>query len=128
MILLNQIVQVIRCSQLGVLLYLVFARHLAHGSMRCGIDIQSDADGSTPVGVERLAEDCLGRCNVSLWTQPEVDCFALLVHGTVEIDPSAAHLQICLVDAPRAASLACIASQLFSHSWTYHWTQRMMVV
>jgi hypothetical protein len=78
--------------------------------MRCGVGIQSDADGSTPVGAERLAEECLGRRNVSLWTQPEVDRIALLVHGTVEIDPSAAHLQIRLVDAPRVASLACIAS------------------
>src|ERR1700679_359411 len=78
--------------------------------MRCSIAIQSDADGGTPVGAERLAEECLGRRNVSLWTQPEVDCIALLVHGTVEIDPSAAHLQVCLVDAPGAANFACIAS------------------
>jgi len=78
MILLNQIVQVSLCSQFGMLPYLVFARHLAHCAMRCGIAIQSDADGSTPVGAERLAEERLGRRNVSLWTQPEVDCIASL--------------------------------------------------
>src|SRR5258708_39802237 len=110
MILLDQIVQVFRCSQLGVLPYLVFARHLAPCAMRCGIAIQSDADGSTPVGAERFAEERLGRRNVSLWTQPEVDCIALLVHCTVEIDPSAAHLQVRLVYAPGAANFACIAS------------------
>jgi hypothetical protein len=35
---------------------------------------------------------------------------ALLVHATVEIDPSAAHLQVRLVYAPGAAIFACIAS------------------
>jgi hypothetical protein len=78
--------------------------------MRWGIAIQSDADGSTPVGAERLVEECLGRRNVSLWTQPEVDCIALLVHDTAEIDPSAAHLQVRLVYAPGAANFAYIAS------------------
>ena len=44
----------------------VFAWHLAHCSMRCGIAIQRNANGSTPVGAERLAEERLGRRNVSL--------------------------------------------------------------
>jgi hypothetical protein len=51
-----------------------------------------------------------GRCHVSLWTQTEVNCIAVLVHCTVEIDPAAAHLQLGLVDAPGAANFACIAS------------------
>ena len=62
------------------------------------------------MGAERLAEERLGRRNVSLWTQPEVDGIALLVHGTVEIGPSSAHLQVRLIYASGAANFACIVS------------------
>jgi hypothetical protein len=62
------------------------------------------------LGAKGFAEERLGRCHVSLWTQAEVNCIVLLVHCTVEIDPAAAHLQVGLVDAPGAANLACIAS------------------
>jgi hypothetical protein len=67
--------------------------------------IQSDAEGSTPLGAKGFPEERLGRCHVSLWTQTEVNCIALLVHCTVEIDPAAGHLQVGLVDAPGAPTL-----------------------
>jgi hypothetical protein len=78
--------------------------------MRCGIAIQCDAEGSTPLCAERFAEERLGRCNISLWTQPEVHSIALPVHGTVEMGPSPAHLQVRLVYAPGSRSFANLCS------------------
>jgi hypothetical protein len=67
-ILFDQIVQVFRRSQLGVLPCLVFLCHLAHCSVRCGLAIQGDANWCPPLGSKRLAERRLGRCDVSCRT------------------------------------------------------------
>ena len=64
----DQIVQVFRRSQLGVLPCLVFLCHLAHCSVRCGLAIQGDANWCPPLGSKRLAERRLGRCDVSCRT------------------------------------------------------------
>jgi hypothetical protein len=43
-------------------------------------------------------------------TETEIHGIAIPVHGTVQINPSSAHLQIRLVDTPGSADFACIAS------------------
>jgi hypothetical protein len=64
-ILLDQIVQVFRRSQLGVLPCLVFPWHLAHCSVRCGVAIQCDTDRYAFLGTKRFAEKSLGCRDVS---------------------------------------------------------------
>jgi hypothetical protein len=64
-ILLDQIVQVFRRSQLGVFPCLVFPWHLAHCSVRCGVAIQCDTDRYAFLGTKRFAEKSLGCRDVS---------------------------------------------------------------
>lgn len=67
-VLFDQIVQVFRRSQLGVLPCVVFAWHLAHCSMRRSVAIQCDTNRRAFLGTKRLAEERLGRRDVSGWT------------------------------------------------------------
>src|ERR1017187_9856208 len=96
-ILLDQIVQVFRRSQLGVLPCLVFPWHLAHCSVRCGVAIQCDTDRRAFLGTKRLAEERLGCRDVSGRAESEVGGVAIPVYGTIQIDPSSSHFQVCLV-------------------------------
>jgi hypothetical protein len=100
MILLNQVVQVFRRSQFGVLPCLAFVRHLAYGAMRRGIAIQSNAGGSALLCSKRFTEERLGGRYIPLRAQPEIDCVALPVYRTIEVNPSATNLQVRLVHAP----------------------------
>src|SRR4051812_229656 len=65
--------------------------------------------GPDPVGGEqrlvfqRLAEEALGGLQVALRREQEVDRGAVLVDGAVQIAPLAADLDVCLIDADRAA-------------------------
>ena len=62
-----------------------------------------------PVGGEqrlvfqRLAEEALGGLEVALCREQEVHGRAVLVDGPVQIPPLATDLDVCLIDADRAA-------------------------
>src|SRR5579859_1139368 len=58
-VLLDQVVQVFRRSQFGVLPCLIFIRHLTHGAMRGSLAVQSNTDWSVPLGAKRFAEKAL---------------------------------------------------------------------
>jgi hypothetical protein len=87
-----------------------FPWQFTHCPVRCRIAVQSDADGSPPVRAKGLAEECLGRRYIPLRTETEIHGIAVPVHGTVQINPSSAHLQIRLVYTPGSADFACTAS------------------
>src|ERR1035438_10134525 len=109
-ILFDQIVQVFRRSQLGVLPCLVIFWHLAHCSLRCSVAIQCDTDRRAFLGTKRLAEERLGCRDVSGRAESEVGGVAIPVYGTIQIDPSSSYFQVCLVHTPGAAHLARKAS------------------
>ena len=71
MILLDQIVQVFRRSQLGAPPCLVFVWNFTHCSMRSGIAIKRDADRCAQLRAKRFAEKGLGRCYIPLRTLSE---------------------------------------------------------
>jgi hypothetical protein len=89
---------------------LVFAWQFTHCPVRCRIAVQSDADGSAPLRAKGIAEERLGRRYIPLLTETEIHGIAVPVHGTVQINPSSAHLQIRLVYTPGSADFTCIAS------------------
>jgi hypothetical protein len=66
--------------------------------------------GARPWVRSALRKNALAAATSLFETQPEVDGITLLVHGTVEIGPSSAHLQVRLIYAPGAANFACIVS------------------
>src|ERR1022692_1987236 len=87
-ILFDQIVQVFRRSQLGVIPCLVFPWHLAHCSLRCSVAIQLNTDRRALLGTKRLAEKRFGCRDVSGRAESEVDGVAIPVYGTIQVNPS----------------------------------------
>ena len=55
---------------------------------------------------ERLAKECLRSFDASRLTELEVDRAALLVHGAIEIAPTAFDQNVSLVNAPRPTDRA----------------------
>src|ERR1700721_2097909 len=106
---------------------LVFAWQFTHCPVRCRIAIESDADGSAPLP-KGFAEKRPGRRYIPLRTETEIHGIAVSVHGTVQINPSSAHLQIRLVYTPGSADFACIASPSLFELRHIPLNQRMMVV
>jgi hypothetical protein len=82
-VLFDQIVQVFRRSQLGILPCFVFLCHLAHCSMRRSVAIQGDADWCPPLGSKSFAEKRLGGCDVSGRAESEVNGVAVAVDRTI---------------------------------------------
>src|SRR4030095_9126392 len=79
---------------------------LQHRAMRGGVAIKGDAYRRSPLRLQRLAKECLGRLHIAVGAQAKVDSLAFSIDGTIEIGPLAADLHIGLVDAPRATGLA----------------------
>ena len=69
--------------------------------MRSRVVVQSDGLGSTPLTLDRLCEESLGRGDIALGAKPEIDSLSCPVNCTVKIDPFATDLHIRLVDSPR---------------------------
>jgi hypothetical protein len=53
---------------------------------------------------DRLLEEGLGCGHIACPAQPEVDGLPGFVHGSIEVDPLAAYLDIGLIDSPRATT------------------------
>jgi hypothetical protein len=106
MVLLDQVVQILRRSQLCALPALPVTRHLAHGTMRRRIAIQRN-------GTRRLAlrsfgppKEGLGRCDVAVLAQHKVDAPATSIDRPIQVRPFAADLDVRFIDAPRASDRA----------------------
>src|SRR5260370_19404267 len=100
MVLLNQVVQVLRRAQLRVSGQRAIGFQRAHRTVRCSVAVQCDCLRGALLAFERFAKEHLGRRDVALGAQPEVDRPARPVNGTVEVAPLASDLDVCLVDAP----------------------------
>lgn len=74
--------------------------------MRGRVTVQGDADRSSPLSLQRLAEERLGRLHIAVGAQPEINCLALSIDGAIEIGPIAPDLHVGFIDAPRATGLA----------------------
>src|SRR3954452_16564232 len=53
---------------------------------------------------QRLAEEALGRRGIPLGREQKVDRLAAAVHGTIEVSPTPLHLDVCLINPPRAVA------------------------
>jgi len=65
--------------------------------------IQRDDPRARALALDRLAEECLGRGNVTLWAETEVDGIPGAIDLPVEIDPFAADLHVSLIHTPRCS-------------------------
>src|SRR4051794_15175417 len=53
---------------------------------------------------QRLAEEPLGGRGIPLGREQEIDRLAPAVDGTIEVSPAPLHLDVCLIDPPRAVA------------------------
>src|SRR5882757_8619874 len=70
------------------------------------ITVERDFKRQSALTPESKPEEGLGRGDVPLGTQQEVDGFSLFVDGTVEIGPASFDFDVGLVDAPGPSSRA----------------------
>lgn len=73
--------------------------------MGSGITVQRNGLGRTALGAYGLAKEGLGRGDVALWAEPEIDGLARRVDSPVEVSPLAADPGVGLVNAPGCARL-----------------------
>src|SRR6266851_4269383 len=100
MVLLNQVVQVLRRAQVRVRGQRAIGFQLAHRTVRCSVAVQRDCLRGALLASDRFAKERLGGRDIALGAQPEVDRPARPIDGTVEVDPLASDLDVCLVDSP----------------------------
>ena len=72
--------------------------------MRRGIAVEGDGVRRPPFMPDRLLEEGLGCGHIACPAQPEVDGLPGFIHGSVEVDPLAAYLDVGLIDSPRATT------------------------
>src|SRR5471032_1263549 len=101
MVLLYQVVQVLRRSDLGVRGQQAVRLHLPHGAVRGRIAIERDGFRWMPLMLDDLLEKCLCCCHVAFGAEHEVYRLACPINRPIEIDPPAADLQVRFVDTPR---------------------------
>ena len=101
MVLLREVIQVLRRSQLRVSSQFTVSLHLAHCAVRCGLAVQRDGPRARALTFDRLAEERLGRGNVTLWAETEVNGISCAIDRPVEIDPSTLDFHLGLVHTPR---------------------------
>ena len=82
-VLLNQVIEVFRRTQFGVPRQRTVGFQLTHRTVRCSVPVQRDRLRWTPLTLDRLAEESLGGSDVAPGAQPEIDCPARPVHGTI---------------------------------------------
>src|ERR1017187_2719426 len=74
--------------------------HLANSAMRSRIAVEGDRLWWLPLMPDCLHEERLGCGYIARPAEPEVDRPSTLVHGSIEVSPLAAHLDIGLIDSP----------------------------
>src|SRR5215472_4937959 len=76
--------------------------------MRRRVGVQCDLGGCAPV-LHRIAEKGLGSGHIAIAAQEKIDGPAGLVHGPIQVDPTASNLYIGLVHSPGPAHRTSIA-------------------
>ncbi len=108
-ILLNQIVDVFGRPDLALIFLGMFAESLFGGPMRGLIAVERDLTRQSRMAPESPPEEGLGRDDVPLGAQQEVDGLSLFVDRAVEIGPASFDFDVGFVDtsgAPREAGEA----------------------
>src|SRR5262245_55820085 len=83
MILLNQVIQVFRRALLRVCWQRAIDFQIVHRAMGRSVAVQRDRLWRALVVTDSLSEEGLGRGDVAPGAQPEVDCAASPINGTV---------------------------------------------
>src|SRR6516165_5423669 len=107
-VLFDEIVQVLARSHFYSTRKFASLLHLPHGAMRCRIGVQRDLGGCALV-LHRIAEKGLGSGHVAISAQEEIDSPAGLIHGPIQVDPTAPNLYMGLVHPPGSANRMSIA-------------------
>jgi len=119
MILLDNVVQVLRRSQLRSRGQQAVCPQLADGSMRSRIAVEDDRMWRPLLVPDRLLEEGLGRGYIACSAESEVNSLPGLVHCSVEVHPVTTHLDVGLIDAPRAANHSSKTVQRLTNSGVY---------
>ena len=101
MVLLDQVVQVFRRTQLRVGGQRPIGLEFAHRAVRGGIAIQRDRSRGAPLALYRFAEERLGSGDIASGAQPEIDRVSGSINHSGEITPLASNFDVCLVNSPR---------------------------
>src|SRR6516165_9679402 len=122
-VLFDEIVQVLARSHFYSARKFAGLLHLPHCAMRRRIGVQRDLGGCAPV-LHRIAEKGLRSAHIAISAQEEIHRPAGLVHGPIQVDPTASNLYIGLYRSrPFSRRL-----QRFSNPGRKCWTQRGIVV
>jgi hypothetical protein len=105
MILLDNVVKVLRRSQFRSPGQQAVYSQLADGSMRSRIAVDGDRMWRPLLMPDRFLEGGLGRGYIACSAESEVNGLPGLVHCSVGVHPVATHLDVGLIDAPRAGCL-----------------------
>src|SRR6516165_11811578 len=115
-VLFDEIVQVLARSHFYSARQFAGLLHFPHGAMRCGIGVQRDLGGCAPV-LYRITEKGLGSVDITVSAQEEIVGPAGLVHGPIQIDPTAPDLYICLVHPPESPNWTSISIPTLLEFW-----------
>jgi hypothetical protein len=112
MILLDEIIQVFARPDLRL-----WAQHSARpefcdSRVSSRVAIERNPLGST-VPFDCSYKESFGRCNISMFTQQEIDRESLPIDSAVEVCPSPSDLNICFVHSPLSAGGPSIATPAF---------------
>src|SRR4029450_2638531 len=105
MVLLNDVVEVLNLAQPGEAPQLTLALHRRDRGRIGRILVDRERAWVPRVGLaERLAEEALRGRSIPLGREQKVDRLAAAVHRPIQVSPASLHLDVCLVDPPRATS------------------------
>src|SRR5271166_1690284 len=100
-ILLDQVVQVFRRAQLGVLGQRAISLHLAHRAMRRRVTVKGDRPRRASLVFDRLAEERLGRRHIAPGAEAKVYRLAVAIDRPIQIHPCTPDFHVGLVNTPR---------------------------
>jgi hypothetical protein len=112
-ILLDQIVQIFRGSDLALISLGMFAESLFCRPMRSLITVERDLARKSSLMPECSSEKCLGGRDIPLGAEQEIDSLSLFVDRTVKVGSAAFDLDVSFVDTPGTPSLARITIPAF---------------
>jgi hypothetical protein len=102
-VLFDSVIQIFARPRAYALGQFVIFLQLRHRPMRCRIGIQCDFRRHALV-LHSLSQELFGCFHITPPAQIEVDSESLLVHRSIQVDPCAPYLYICLIHSPGPAA------------------------
>ena len=100
MVLFDQIIEVLRRSQLGPLAASMRGEELPGRAVRRLLAIKCNRARQSALTLERPLKKCFRRSDIPLRAQQKIDRLSSTVDGTIEISPAAFDLHVSFVDPP----------------------------